>query len=113
MQRKGSISQKAVVAREMNWVNDQDSASVIAKRGTGKAESNHIDIPPIQSCLVGTRVIKISGGLKIIAFVGIGKMDNINKYAQFVSFDEKFALIISVSAREDTQEHFLLEDAIH
>ena len=53
---------KDIGSREMNWVNDQDSASVIAKRGTGKAESNHIDIPPIQSCIVGTRVIKISGG---------------------------------------------------
>ena len=45
--------------------------------------------------------------------MGTGKMDNINKYAKFVSFDEKFAVIISGSAREDTQEHFLLEDAIH
>ena len=61
---------------------------------------------------MGTWVIKISGGLKIIAFVGIGKMDNINKYAQFVSFDEKFALIISVSAKEDTQMRFLLEDVM-
>ena len=30
-------------------------------------------------------------------------MDNINKYAKIVSFDKKFAVIISGIAREDTQ----------
>ena len=40
-------------------------------------------------------------------------MDNINKYAKFVSFDEKFAAIISGSAREGAQKHFLLEDVNH
>ena len=53
---------KDIGSREMNWVDDQDSASVIAKRGIGKTESSHIDIPPIQSCIVGMWVIKISVG---------------------------------------------------